>query len=142
MRFAGYAALFDTVDRGGDVVRKGAFARAVAAGPARLPLLWQHQAARPIGRIETIAEDARGLRVIGRLSERSAAGQEAAALLRDGAVGGLSFGYKVQRKHDGAHRELTDLDLVEVSLVTMPMQPAARVHAVECRQGADNRVAT
>ncbi len=131
MRFAGYAALFDRVDRGGDVVRKGAFARAVAAGPARVPLLWQHLPGQPIGRIERIAEDARGLRVIGRLSARSAAGREAAALLRDGAVGGLSFGYRIKQKRDGAHRELTDLDLVEVSLVTMPMQPAARVHAVD-----------
>ena len=130
MRFAGYAALFDRVDRGGDIVRPGAFARAVAAGPARVPLLWQHEPDRPIGRIERIAEDGRGLRVIARLAEGSAAGRDAAALLRDGAVGGLSFGYRVKGKRDGPHRELTDLDLVEVSLVTFPMQPAARVHAV------------
>jgi uncharacterized protein len=131
MRFAGYAALFDRVDRGGDVVRKGAFARAVAAGPAGVPLLWQHRPGTPIGRIERLAEDARGLRVIGRVSEASTAGREAAALLKDGAVGGLSFGYRVRGKREGAQRELTDLDLVEVSLVTLPMQPAARVHAVE-----------
>ena len=132
MRFAGYAALFDRVDRGGDVVRPGAFARAVAAGPDRLPLLWQHAPATPIGRVERIAEDARGLRVIGRIATGSAAGREAAALLREGAVGGLSFGYRVRTAdHGGRHRQLTDLDLVEVSLVTLPMQPAARVHAVE-----------
>jgi HK97 family phage prohead protease len=130
MRFAGYAALFDRVDRGGDVVRPGAFARAVKAGPEHLPLLWQHESGKPIGRIEMMAEDARGLRVIGRLSERSAAGREAAALLREGAVSGLSFGYNVRGKRDGARRELTDLELIEVSLVTFPMQPAARVHAV------------
>jgi uncharacterized protein len=128
-RFAGYAALFDRVDRGGDVVRRGAFARAVTAGPGGVPLLWQHDAGRPIGRIDMLAEDARGLRVIGRLSE-AAAGREAAALLKDGAIGGLSFGYRVQGKREGVRRELTDLDLVEVSLVTFPMQPAARVHAV------------
>lgn len=130
MRFAGYAALFDRVDRGGDIVRRGAFARAVATGPARVPLLWQHEPGKPIGRIETIAEDARGLRVIGRLAEASGAGREAAALLRDGAIGGLSFGYRVKGKLNRTNRELTDLDLVEVSLVTFPMQPAARVHAV------------
>lgn len=132
MRFAGYAALFDRVDRGGDVVRPGAFARAVAAGPGRVPLLWQHEAGRPIGRIERLAEDARGLRVIGSLSARSAAGREAAALLKDGAIGGLSFGYRVRAGREGQPRELTDLELIEVSLVTMPMQPAARVHAVDC----------
>jgi HK97 family phage prohead protease len=130
LRFAGYAAIFDRIDRGGDVVRRGAFARAVKEGPGRLPLLWQHEAGKPIGRIESIAEDARGLRVIGRLSPRSAVGREAAALLRDGAVGGLSFGYRVRGSVAGTNRELTDLDLVEVSLVTFPMQPKARVHAV------------
>lgn len=129
MRFAGYAALFDKVDRGGDVVRRGAFARAVAAGPRGVPLLWQHEPARPIGRVEMLAEDARGLRVIGRLSD-SRGGRDVAALLRDGAVGGLSFGYRVRQKSEGTNRELKDLDLVEVSLVTFPMQPAARVHAV------------
>jgi len=58
-RFAGYAAVFDRVDRGGDVVR----ARAIRL-PAEVPLLWQHRG-RPVGRIERIEEDARGLRVIG-----------------------------------------------------------------------------
>jgi HK97 family phage prohead protease len=135
MRFAGYAAIFDRTDRGGDVVRRGAFARAVSNGADRVPLLWQHRAGEPIGRIEGLAEDARGLRVIARLSTQSAAGREAAALLKDGAVGGLSFGYRVREARPGAVRELTDLDLVEVSLVTFPMQPLARVHAVDERDG-------
>ena len=130
MRFAGYAAVFDRADRGGDVVRAGAFSRSLRRGAARVPLLWQHDSARPIGRIEYLREDKRGLRVIARLSG-SAAGREAAALLKDGAVGGLSFGYRVREASGEAPRELRDLDLVEVSLVTFPMQPKARVHAVE-----------
>ncbi len=132
LRFAGYAALFDRVDQGGDVIRKGAFARAEAAGPAGVPLLWQHDPARPIGRIETLAEDRRGLRVIARLTPDARHAGEAAALLRDGAVGGLSFGYRVRgRRARPGGRVLTDLDLVEVSLVTLPMQPGARVHAID-----------
>lgn len=131
LRFAGYAALFDKADRGGDVIRRGAFGRAVEAGPRGIPLLWQHQPGRPIGRIESLAEDARGLRVIGRFTPEAQHAAEAAALLRDGAVGGLSFGYRVRAKQNRpGGRELTDLDLVEVSLVTFPMQPGARVHAV------------
>jgi len=130
MRFAGYAALFDRVDRGGDVVRPGAFQRTLRRGAHAVPLLWQHEAARPIGRIEYLREDRRGLRVIGRLS-RGAAGREAAALLKDGAVSGLSFGYRVREAQGEAPRELRDVELVEVSLVTLPMQPRARVHAVE-----------
>jgi HK97 family phage prohead protease len=59
------------------------------------------------------------------------ADRRAAALLQQGAVGGLSFGYRVREAKGEAPRELTDLELVEVSLVTFPMQPRARVHAVE-----------
>ncbi|PTD16964.1 HK97 family phage prohead protease [Sphingomonas fennica] len=131
IRFAGYAAIFDRVDRGGDVVRAGAFRRAVEAGPKGVPLLWQHDPARPIGRIDYLAEDGHGLRVIGRLSGRSPAAREAAARIGDGSVRGLSFGYRVRGSAQRINRELLDLDLVEVSLVTFPMQPRARVHAVE-----------
>lgn len=125
MRFAGYAAIFGHPDRGGDVVRAGAFARSLKRRDA-VPLLWQHQPGWPIGRIEYLKEDRRGLRVIARVVDRGAA-----ALLKEGAVGGLSFGYRVREAKGGSPRELTDLELVEVSLVTFPMQPRARVHAVE-----------
>lgn len=139
MRFAGYAALFDVVDRGGDVVRPGAFAGSLSGTPARrIPLLWQHDPARPIGVIESAAPDGRGLRVVGRLTEQSATAREAAALLRDGAVTGLSFGYRVRASEPGPPgrggtptRALTEVELVEVSVVTLPMQPGARVIAIE-----------
>ena len=124
VRFAGYAALFGRVDRGGDMVRAGAFAGSLKRGA--VPLLWQHQAGRPIGRIETLTEDRRGLRVIGRVVDG-----RVAALVKAGAVTGLSFGYRVRDAAGDAPRELKELDLVEISLVTFPMQPAARVHAVE-----------
>ncbi len=120
VRFAGYAAVFDAVDRGGDVVRRGAF-----AGARAVPLLWQHAGA-PVGEIEAIGEDRRGLRVIGRVAEGALAER-----LRAGAVTGLSFGYRVKEARRGSVREITALDLVEVSLVASPMQPLARVHALD-----------
>lgn len=126
VRFAGYAAVFDRVDRGGDVVRKGAFAGVLKRG-AEVPLLWQHKAEAVIGTIEHLSEDERGLRVIA-----SVADERAARLLGSGTLDGLSFGYRVREARTGAAgRELTELDLVEVSLVAKPMQPKARVHAVE-----------
>jgi len=131
VRFAGYAAIFDRVDRGGDVVRRGAFAGIVGRA---VPLLWQHRPDAPIGMIERMAEDARGLRVIGRISARTAAGRDAIAALRARRLDGLSFGYRVREARGAAPRELVALDLLEVSLVSAPMQPLARVEAVE---GAD-----
>ncbi len=130
VRFAGYAALFDREDRGGDIIRKGAFARAINWWRGRkVPLLWQHRPDRPIGTIEAMREDERGLRVIGRVN--ADAPGEAAKLLKAGQINGLSFGYRVTRADGNAPRVLKDLELIEVSLVSFPMQPGARVHAVE-----------
>ena len=128
VRFAGYAAVFDRPDKGGDIIRKGAFAKALELA-GEVPLLWQHKAGAVIGRIEHLSEDARGLRVIARLGDA-----RTSRLLGNGKVDGLSFGYRVREAKSAAGlRELTELDLVEVSLVANPMQPKARVHAVELR---------
>jgi HK97 family phage prohead protease len=126
VRFAGYAAIFDRPDRGGDIVRKGAFAKALEKAD-QVPLLWQHKAGAVVGRIEHLSEDARGLRVIAAVKDA-----QAARLLQATKIDGLSFGYRVREaKSAGGLRELIELDLVEVSLVVNPMQPKARVHAVE-----------
>ncbi len=124
-RFAGYAAVFDRVDRGGDVVRRGAFSGQL---DRPVPLLWQHDRTRPIGEIEMLAEDAKGLRVIGSVRE--------AGLVSKGS--GLSFGYRIKGLGKGTYREFVALELVEVSVVKVPMQPLARVHAVEIQQEKTN----
>lgn len=118
-RFAGYAAVWDRVDRAGDVMRLGAFADAGV-----VPLLWQHRGG-VVGSIEAIGEDARGLRVEGFVSD-----PELAALVRGGAVAGLSVGYRAVEARQGARREVLRAVLAEVSLVAVPMQPLARVDAV------------
>lgn len=124
MRFAGYAAVFDWPDKGGDVIRAGAFRRALERR-GDVPLLWQHKG-KAVGAIEHLSEDKRGLRVIARIADA-----RVRELVRQG-LRGLSFGYRVREATTGGTlRELTDLDLVEVSLVARPMQPRARVHAVE-----------
>ncbi len=124
MRIAGYAAIFDRVDHGGDVIRRGAFARALRPGTTLrpgIPLLLQHDAGQRIGEIEHLEEDARGLRVIARIDDHVPVARGT----------GLSFGYRVRAMKAGETRELTDLDLIEVSVVKHPMQPLARVLAVE-----------
>ncbi|MFC6620760.1 HK97 family phage prohead protease [Novosphingobium panipatense] len=128
MRLAGYAALFGTPDAGRDVIRPGAFARSLAERGEPLPLFWQHRADLRIGWIETAAEDARGLRVVATVDNPSGA---AGLALKRGAVTGLSFGYRARAARKSPHgRELLDLDLFEVSLVTHPMQHGARVHLI------------
>jgi hypothetical protein len=124
VKIGGYAAIFDHVDRGGDVVRPGAFDRTLRLRSAgAVPLLWQHAMARPIGGIDALAVDGRGLHMRGTLRD-----PVAAMLVRAGKITGLSFGYRPRKVRMGeAWRQLIELDLVEISIVMDPMQPQARV---------------
>ena len=128
LRFAGYAALFGKRDAGRDTILPGAFARTLAERQEPLPLFWQHRPDQRIGWIEQVQEDERGLRVIATID--NPAGGAAAALKR-GTVTGLSFGYRARAFTRGPQgRDLQDIDLFEVSLVTHPMQHGARVHLI------------
>ena len=129
--FEGYASVFSNVDHALDSVSPGAFARAIAErGAGGVKLLWQHDPAEPIGIIEELREDSRGLFVRGRLLTDVRRAREALTLMRKGALDGLSIGFRTIRSStDEATgvRHLEEVDLWEISLVTFPMQPAARV---------------
>jgi len=130
----GYASVFNRRDQGGDVVLPGAYAsslKAMAKADRRVKMLWQHDPAQPIGIWDEVKEDANGLWVKGRLLPEVAKGREAVALLEAGAIDGLSIGYRtVKAERDGkGQRLLSELELWEVSLVTFPMLPEARVSA-------------
>ena len=130
----GYASLFGDVDRGGDMVMPGAYARSLqrlAAEGRQIKMLWQHDPAQPIGVWDEVREDAKGLYVKGRLLDQVARAREAAALIAAQALDGLSIGYRTVKatKNDKGQRLLQELELWEVSLVTFPMLPSARVGA-------------
>lgn len=129
--FEGYASIFDEVDDGRDVIRPGAFAKTLTErSPLGIKLLWQHNPTEPIGTIEEIREDARGLFVRGRLEPTVKRAEEALALMKAGALDGLSIGYHTVTSHieeKSGVRVLEELELWEVSLVTFPMQRMARV---------------
>lgn len=132
----GYASLFGAADQGGDVVQAGAYARSLTVlqgSGRRVKMLWQHDPTQPIGIWEEVREDAKGLWVKGRLLQDVARGREAAVLIGAGAIDGLSIGYRTVRakKDNRGQRLLEELELWEVSLVTFPMLPSARVAAKE-----------
>ncbi|QZH76370.1 MAG: HK97 family phage prohead protease [Erythrobacter sp.] len=129
MRIAGYAALFDIADGAKDTIRPGAFSRTLAERKVPLPLYWQHRPDQRIGTVELVEEDARGLRVIALIDN---SGSRAVSALLAKAVNGLSFGYRARAfRHSPAGRVLEDIELLEVSLVTHPLQHGARVHLVQ-----------
>ncbi|MBB4041414.1 hypothetical protein GGR34_003091 [Microvirga flocculans] len=133
--FEGYASLFGEADLGKDVVMPGAFGDSLRKrGAAEVRLLWQHDPAQPIGRWLSIAEDRRGLRVRGRLNLAVERARDIHALMREGAVDGLSIGFRVERaraERPTGLRRLEKLDLWEISVVTFPMLPGARVETVK-----------
>jgi HK97 family phage prohead protease len=138
--FEGYASLFRIADLGRDVVEPGAFRDSLARrGPSGIKLLWQHDPAEPIGRWLSLVEDGRGLFVRGQLSLAVARAREIHALMREGAVDGLSIGFRPERARTEPRtglRRLERVDLWEISLVTFPMLPQARVVAVKALPGA------
>jgi len=130
----GYASLFGITDKGGDVVVAGAYGRSLkklSAEGRAVKMLWQHDPAQPIGVWEAISEDAKGLKVRGRILSEVEKGREAMALIAAGAIDGLSIGYRTvtAEKDANGHRLLREVELWEVSLVTFPMLPEARVGA-------------
>lgn len=123
----GYASLFGVEDLAGDVVRAGAFARTLRRrGEVRM--LLSHAGGKVAGRWTAMREDGRGLFVRGLVSGETPAGRAALRLVADGTMDGLSIGFIARdwspRTRRG--RELRDIELREISLVTSPMAPQAR----------------
>jgi HK97 family phage prohead protease len=132
--FEGYASLFNREDLGHDIIQRGAFRESIAnRGAAGIKMLFQHDPAEVIGVWETIREDAKGLFVRGRLLPGIARAREVLALLQAGAVDGLSIGFRaVRARRDPTTRvrRIEAVDLWEISIVTFPMLPEARISTI------------
>lgn len=139
-RFSGYGSVFGVLDTYNEIVAPGAFAATLADRRAKgrpLPVLWQHRTDSPIGVYDSVEEDSKGLHVEGRLLVKDVTlAAEAHALMKAGAVTGLSIGYWIRESsydEKTGIRTLTKLDLEEVSIVTMPANDEARVDAVKLK---------
>jgi HK97 family phage prohead protease len=132
-RIEGVAAAFGNIDHGGDKMLAGSVTKTLAArGTRPLPMLLHHDMKRPIGAWKEWSETADGLYVKGSITLGTRDGSEAHALVRDGALTGISIGYVPQRKgYEGNARVLAEVDLHEASLVTVPMNDRARVTAIK-----------
>ncbi|MEH0198489.1 HK97 family phage prohead protease [Caulobacter sp. CCNWLY153] len=129
LHIEGYASLFWTRDLNDDVTAAGAFKQSLEAGPIRM--LHQHDEAEPVGVWDEASEDARGLFVRGRIIAATPRGRLVATLVEAGALDGLSIGFRqVKARTDGRLRVLSRVDLWEVSIVTFPMLPQARLAVV------------
>jgi uncharacterized protein len=138
--FEGYASLFNREDMGRDVILPGAFRDSLKKrSAAGIKLLYQHDPAEPIGVWDMLKEDAKGLYARGRLLLSVTRAREVHALLEAGALDGLSIGFKTvtaQRDAKSSVRRISKVDLWEISVVTFPMLPDARIAAIGKRLAA------
>ena len=136
--FSGYCSVNDVEDSYGEVVKKGAFADSIKAwsDKGRMPpILWQHNRSEVIGVWTKLTEDDHGLYGEGRLLVKDVArARETHALMKHGAIDGLSIGYRLQKwsyNEDDNVLELLAIDLKEVSVVTFPANEESRIDNVK-----------
>ncbi|MBL4617072.1 MAG: HK97 family phage prohead protease [Robiginitomaculum sp.] len=130
LEIEGYASRFYVRDLAGDMVLPGAFVGSLSGRKAnRIRMLFQHDTSELIGVWDEIIEDQTGLFVRGRLFADGPRGRTAMALVKRGSVDGLSIGFRTKNaRKAGNGRDLYEIDLWEVSIVTFPMLPTARLH--------------
>ena len=135
--FSGYASVFEEIDSYRDIVKRGAFEKTLADTESKgraVPILWQHDASKPIGVYTSLKEDERGLYVEGQLNMDVQQAREALSLLKQKALSGISIGYNSVRYDTDVKsgvRRLYELKLFEASLVTFPACDSARVTDVK-----------
>jgi uncharacterized protein len=133
----GYGAVFGNEDSWGDVIATGAFTASIAAHKAArtMPsMLWSHRPDEPIGRWGAMQEDAKGLLIKGRVNLNTTRGRDAYELLKAGDVTGLSIGFRVPEggwTYQNSVRHLKAIDVLEVSLVSIPANGLARITGVK-----------
>ncbi len=131
----GYASLFGEIDQARDMMMPGAFSKTLQQrGLRKIPMLFQHDPAEPVGVWLELTEDWRGLHARGQLIPDVARARELLALMKAGAIDGLSIGYRTVRAQIDPRsrvRRLYQVDLWEISIVTFPLLQGARVSAVK-----------
>ena len=137
--FSGYGAVFGNVDWYNDVILHGAFQKSLQRWEEKgkmPPVLWNHNDGEPIGVYTNIYEDEKGLFVEGRLLiDDVPRAKSTHALLKAGAIDGLSIGYKTKKANQQTNgiRELIELDLGEISIVTMPANEESLITSVKSK---------
>jgi len=127
---SGYASVFGVIDTHNDLVVKGAFKNAKSH---KVKLLWQHDVTKPIGIISLLKEDEYGLLLEAEININTVAGAEAAELIKQKAVAGLSIGFSINSSdyNKEGSRVISDVELREISIVTFPANQHAEIQCIK-----------
>lgn len=129
--FAGYASVFNGIDSYGDMIAPGAYRKTLKNRERAVQMRWNHFGP-VIGKWMVLREDEKGLFVEGELTRGHSVAEDARAVLKHGAVSGLSIGYRVvSSQQKEGHTLLKEIDLVEISVVEEPADNAARISDVK-----------
>ncbi len=126
---AGYASVFNNKDAQGDIILAGAFGQSISEKAKDIKFLWQHNPYKPIGIIKKVQQDYYGLYVEAEFNAVIPIANQAIALIKQGALNGLSIGFKANktRYNDKGEREILSLTLFEISIVTFPANSKAQI---------------
>lgn len=131
LTFSGYASVFGGLDSYGDTIQQGAYKNTITDRDRPIQLRWNHSGP-VIGKFTEIYEDEKGLFVSGELTKGHSVAEDTAALLRHGAISGLSIGYAVKdSEQNGVVRVLKDIELFEISVVETPADNNAHIASVK-----------
>ena len=136
MSISGYASVFNILDKQGDLILNGAFGEDISTKASSVKFLWQHNPSNPIGVIKSLSVDSYGLFMEADINLSTNLGQEAAELVKQGALDSLSIGFisKEASFNQDGHREIKSIDLLEISIVTFPANPKAQINSIIPKQ--------
>lgn len=133
LTITGYGAYFNNIDSYGDIILPGAFAKTLIERKGRIAFCYQHDIWNPIGKIEEISEDDKGLKVVVKLS---AANEDIQTKVKEGILKEMSIGYRTINSRSEIQNDievnlLTEVKLIEISLVTVAANPLAVIETMK-----------
>jgi len=139
LTISGYGAYFGNIDSYGDVIEKGAFQNTLNERRDRIAFCYQHDIWNPIGKIQSIEEDERGLKISVKLSD---AEKDIQTKIKEGILKEMSIGYrtvnsKTEIRNEQEVNVLTEIKLIEVSLVTVAANPLALIESMKNEEQID-----
>lgn len=133
LTITGYGAIFGNVDSYGDIIERGAFIKTLIERKGRIAFCYQHDIWNPIGKIQSIEEDEKGLKITVKISE---AEEDIQTKIKEGILSEMSIGYRTMGSREEIQNGqtinfLTEIKLIEVSLVTVAANPLAVIESMK-----------
>jgi HK97 family phage prohead protease len=127
----GYGSYFGNKDSDNDVIAKGAYQKTIKENGNRVKYLYQHNMMQPIGKMNELYEDDKGLVFVAEIP-KTQLGKDVIELMKSGVITENSVGIlPIQKEDRGDYRELKEVKLFEISAVTLAANDQAKIMDVK-----------